>query len=47
MDADIEILIIGNESGISENQRKIVLDALNKETEIKTVIQVKKFDSIL
>lgn len=36
LDAAIEILIIGNEGGISEKQRQIVLDALNNENEIKT-----------
>ncbi|TDD97780.1 hypothetical protein [Flavobacterium cellulosilyticum] len=36
MDSAIEILIVGNKDGISENQRKIILGALNDESEIKT-----------
>lgn len=36
LDSDIEILIAGNKDGISENQKRILLNALNKETEIKS-----------
>jgi hypothetical protein len=35
LDSDIEILIGGNKDGISENQKRILLSALNNETEIK------------
>ena len=34
--SDIEILIEGNKDGISENQKRILLNALNNETEIKS-----------
>ena len=34
--SDIEILIEGNKDGISENQKQILLNALNNETEIKS-----------
>ena len=33
---DIEILIAGNKDGISENQKRILLHALNNEAEIKS-----------
>ncbi|UOX32708.1 hypothetical protein LXD69_11715 [Flavobacterium sediminilitoris] len=33
---DIEILIAGDKDGIAENQRRILLNALNNETEIKS-----------
>ncbi|MBU2938017.1 hypothetical protein KO494_00560 [Lacinutrix sp. C3R15] len=36
LDADIEILVAGNKDGIAENQKQILLNALNKETEIKS-----------
>ena len=36
LDSDIEILIAGNKDGISENQKRILLNALNNETEIKS-----------
>ena len=36
LDSDIEILITGNKDGISENQKRILLNALNNETEIKS-----------
>jgi hypothetical protein len=36
LNSDIEILIVSNQDGILENQRKIILNALNNETEIKT-----------
>ncbi|MFD2824452.1 hypothetical protein ACFS5M_12290 [Lacinutrix iliipiscaria] len=36
LDFDIEILIAGNKDGISENQKRILLKALNNETEIKS-----------
>ncbi|MCD0476534.1 hypothetical protein LPB87_19235 [Flavobacterium sp. EDS] len=36
LDSDIEILSTGNQDGISENQRRIILNALNNEIEIKT-----------
>jgi hypothetical protein len=35
LDSDIEILVAGNKDGISENQKRILLNALNNETEIK------------
>lgn len=35
MDSDIEILVTGNKDGISENQKRILLNALNSESEIK------------
>lgn len=35
LDSDIEILIVSNQNGISENQRQIILNALNNEKEIK------------
>ncbi|MDH7911543.1 hypothetical protein [Winogradskyella sp. SYSU M77433] len=34
--SDIEILIAGNKDGIAENQKRILLNALNNETEIKS-----------
>jgi hypothetical protein len=36
LNSDIEILIAGNKDGISENQKRILLNALNNETEIKS-----------
>ena len=36
LNSDIEILIAGNKDGIAENQKRILLDALNNETEIKS-----------
>tara|TARA_B100001059_G_scaffold230093_1_gene263770 strand:- start:593 stop:1024 length:432 start_codon:yes stop_codon:yes gene_type:complete len=36
LDSDIEILVAGNKDGISENQKRILLNALNNETEIKS-----------
>ena len=36
LDSDIEILVAGNKNGISENQKRILLNALNNETEIKS-----------
>jgi hypothetical protein len=36
LDSDIEILIVGNKDGMTENQKRILLNALNNETEIKT-----------
>lgn len=36
LDSDIEILSVGNQYGISENQRRIILNALNNEIGIKT-----------
>ena len=36
LNSDIEILIAGNKDGISENQKQILLNALNNETEIKS-----------
>jgi len=36
LNSDIEILIGGNKDGISENQKQILLKALNNETEIKS-----------
>lgn len=36
MDNDIEILIAGNKDGIFENQKLIILNALNNELEIKS-----------
>jgi len=36
LDSDIEILIAGDKDGISENQKRILLNVLNKETEIKS-----------
>lgn len=36
LDCDIEILIAGNKDGIYENQKRILLSALNKEAEIKS-----------
>jgi predicted transcriptional regulator len=36
LNSDIEILSIGNQDGISENQRRIILNALNNEIGIKT-----------
>jgi hypothetical protein len=36
LDSDIEILVAGNKDGISENQKRILLNALNNEAEIKS-----------
>ena len=36
LDSDIEILIAGNKDRISENQKQILLNAFNNETEIKS-----------
>ena len=36
LNSDIEILLAGNKDGISENQKRILLNALNNETEIKS-----------
>jgi len=36
LNSNIEILIGGNKDGISENQKRILLKALNNETEIKS-----------
>ena len=36
LNSDIEILVAGNEEGISGNQKRILLNALNNETEIKS-----------
>tara|TARA_R100000935_G_scaffold38680_1_gene59944 strand:- start:49324 stop:49755 length:432 start_codon:yes stop_codon:yes gene_type:complete len=36
LNCDIEIIIAGNKDGISENQKLILLNALNNETEIKS-----------
>lgn len=36
LDSDVEILIAGNKDGISKNQKRILLNALNNETEIKS-----------
>ena len=36
LNSDIEILIAGNKDGIAENQKRILLNALNNETEIKS-----------
>ncbi len=36
LDSSIEILIEGNPDGINENQKQILLNALNNETEIKS-----------
>ncbi|MWW25727.1 hypothetical protein [Algibacter lectus] len=36
LNSDIEILIEGNKDGIFENQKQILLSALNNETEIKS-----------
>ena len=36
LNCDIEILIAGNKEGISENQKRILLNALKNETEIKS-----------
>ena len=36
LDSDIEILVAGNKDGISENQKRILLNALNNESEIKS-----------
>lgn len=35
LNSNIEILIEGNQNGIAENQKRILLNALNNETEIK------------
>jgi len=36
LNSDIEILIAGDKDGIAENQKRILLNALNNETEIKS-----------
>ena len=36
LNSDIEILVAGNKEGISGNQKRILLNALNNETEIKS-----------
>ena len=36
LNSNIEILIEGNQNGINENQKRILLDALNNEAEIKS-----------
>tara|TARA_R110002050_G_scaffold16798_1_gene50707 strand:- start:231 stop:662 length:432 start_codon:yes stop_codon:yes gene_type:complete len=36
LNSDIEILLAGNKDGISENQKRILLNALNNETEIQS-----------
>jgi len=36
LNSNIEILIEGNQNGINENQKQILLNALNNETEIKS-----------
>lgn len=36
LNSDIEILITGSKDGIAENQKHILLNALNNETEIKS-----------
>ena len=36
LNSDIEILIAGEKDGIAENQKRILLNALNNETEIKS-----------
>ena len=36
LDSDIEILIEGNKDGIDESQKRILLNALNNEAEIKS-----------
>ncbi|MGV6832601.1 MAG: hypothetical protein ACWA5P_13695 [bacterium] len=36
LNCDIEILIAGDKNGIAENQKQILLNALNNETEIKS-----------
>ena len=36
LNSNIEILIEGNQNGIAENQKQIILNALNNETEIKS-----------
>ena len=37
LNCDIEIIITGNKDGMSENQKLILLHALNNETEIKSI----------
>lgn len=39
LNSDIEILIAGNKDGIAENQKRILLNALNNETEIKLELE--------
>lgn len=36
LNSNIEILIEGNQNGIDENQKRILLNALNNETELKS-----------
>ena len=36
LDSDIEILVAGNKDGIYENQKRILFNVLNNETEIKS-----------